>query len=357
MNKLKVLQIIDTLNVGGAEMLAVNISNALANKGIESHICTTRKEGELKDKINNNVGYLFLGKRKTIDLKAIIKLSRYVKHNDIHILHAHSPSYFIAICVKLVRPKTKIVWHDHFGGSEFLTDKSRKTLQMVSFLFSSVIAVNSKLLEWSKRNLKAKNYNFLNNFAVFDNDSPQTYLKGEEGKRIVHVAGFREQKDHITLLKAFSILLKVHPEWTLHLIGKVHEGVYSETIKNYILENNLSNSVFIYGVCTDIKHILKQSTIGVLASKSEGLPISLLEYGLAQLPVLVTDVGECANVVTNSKAVTPSENSEKFARSLLEIIENKNIRNDIALELSEAVIKGYSVNTVTNKLVEIYNKI
>ena len=42
-------------------------------------------------------------------------------------------------------------------------------------------------------------------------------------------------------------------------------------------------------------------TIGVLASKFEGLPVALLEYGLAKLPVVITDVGECNKVVTHLK--------------------------------------------------------
>lgn len=357
MEKLKVIQIIDSLNVGGAEMLAVNIANSLATKGVESHICTTRREGELKGKISKDVQYLFLNRTKTIDLRAIKKLSNYIKNERIQILHAHSSSYFIAVCVKLLRPKIKIVWHDHFGGSEFLTDKSRRPIQRVSFLFSCVITVNSKLLEWAKRNLNVKNYVLLNNFAVFDNNEKKTFLKGEENKRIIHVAGFRKQKDHMTLLNAFKIFLKENPKWTLHLVGKVHQGNYSEKVQSYITENNLSDNVFIYGMCSDIKHILDQSTIGVLSSKSEGLPISLLEYGLAQLPVLVTNVGECAKVVTNSNALVAAERPQEFANTLEVMVDNVNLRNDIAQELSKKVIEDYSVNVVTNILVDIYSKI
>ena len=73
---MKVLQIIDSSNVGGAEVLAVNISNELARKGIESHLCVTRKEGELKSMISDSVHYLFLSKQRTLDFKAILKLKK-----------------------------------------------------------------------------------------------------------------------------------------------------------------------------------------------------------------------------------------------------------------------------------------
>ena len=48
MNDLGVIQVIDSLDAGGAEVLAVNIANALSETGMNSHLCVTRKEGVLK---------------------------------------------------------------------------------------------------------------------------------------------------------------------------------------------------------------------------------------------------------------------------------------------------------------------
>ena len=45
---IKSLQIIDTLRIGGAERMAINIANSLSCNYIESHLCVTREEGELK---------------------------------------------------------------------------------------------------------------------------------------------------------------------------------------------------------------------------------------------------------------------------------------------------------------------
>ena len=66
-NKLNILQLIDSLHPGGAEMMAVNIANGLSDVGINSHICTTRLEGALRSKINGSVGYLCLNKKKTFN--------------------------------------------------------------------------------------------------------------------------------------------------------------------------------------------------------------------------------------------------------------------------------------------------
>ena len=353
--KLKVIQIIDSLNVGGAEVLAVNIANSLIVKGIESHLCVTRKEGYLNKLITQEVGYIHLKRSKTIDIKAIRKLSNYIKKNDISIVHAHSTSYFVAICVKIFIPSIKIIWHDHYGKSEFLKNTSRMPIQMLSFMFSSVIVVNSKLLNWSKKHLAVKKVFFLRNFPLFIDLKKTTYMQGVKGKRIVHVAGFREQKDHINLLQAFLIVLKYQPEYTLHFIGKNYEGSYFESVKNFINDKNLSNNVFIYGICSDIKHILEQSSIGVLSSKSEGLPISLLEYGLAKLPVVITDVGECADVVKNKECIVTAKNSDKLASAILLLINDKNLKTKVALDLHNEVLINYSKEVVINLLIKMYN--
>lgn len=354
---MKVIQIIDSLNVGGAEVLAVNIANELAKQGVESHICATRKEGLLKSNISKKVNYLFLNKNKRLDFRAILKLRRYVVKHRIEIIHAHSSSFFIAFCLKIFYPKIKIVWHDHFGNSEFLDQRKKTFLKITSFTFSTIISVNLDLKKWALKNLSTKKVYFLRNFPVFNNLNEQTILKKEKGKRIVHLAGYRPQKDHLNLLKAFKEILKKHKDWSLHLIGENYNDSYGKSIHAYIEKEQLLSNVFEYGVCSDIKYILSQATVGVLSSKSEGLPIALLEYGLAKLPVLVTKVGECENVVKNKDALVEANNSLKFANKLSMIISNTSIENKIKEELHATILKKYSKEAVIKTLINIYKKL
>jgi glycosyltransferase involved in cell wall biosynthesis len=354
---LKVIQIIDSLNAGGAEVLAVNIANELAEQGVESHICSTRKEGVLKSNITDKVNYLFLNRKKRLDFNAILKLRNYAIKHKIDIIHAHSSSFFIAFCIKMLHPKIKIVWHDHFGKSEFLNQRKKSVLKITSFSFSTIISVNLDLKKWAINNLRSKEVHFLRNFAVFNNLNEQTILKNEIGKRIVHLAGYRPQKDHLNLLKAFKEILKKHKDWSLHLIGENYNDFYGKSIKEYIEKEQLSKSVFEYGVCSDIKNILSQATIGVLSSNSEGLPIALLEYGLAKLPVLVTKVGECENVIKNEDALVIANNSLKFATKLSMIISNNSIKNQIKEELHTTVLNKHSKESVIKNLQNIYKNL
>ncbi|WP_372938476.1 glycosyltransferase, partial [Seonamhaeicola sp.] len=253
---MRVIQIIDSLEPGGAERVAVNLANALAHKIDRSFLCTTRKEGLLKESINSDVGYLFLSKKGTFDLKAVFKLRTFLKRHDIDVVHAHSSSFFIAVLVKVFLFRVKIIWHDHYGNSEFLSSRKSKVLAFTSYLFSHILCVNETLKNWAINNLHCKNVIFLPNFSVSVEIKSETILKGTKGKRIVHLANLRPQKNHEILIKAFNEVLKKYPDWTLHCVGKDFNDAYSKSVKRLISKLQLENQVYLYGSCPDVFHIL-----------------------------------------------------------------------------------------------------
>lgn len=353
---MKVLQLIDSLEAGGAERISVNYANILS-KHIDSYLCTTRSEGPLLKTINENVGYLFLNKKSKLDIKAIFLLNKFIKKNKITIVHAHSSSFFLAGIMKLINYNIKIVWHDHYGNSENLDNRPFLVLKFVSLLFNSIIVVNTKLKKWAVDKLNCNTVVYMSNFVSNNPDyKEETFLAGEDGKRIVCLANLRPQKDHLNLLKAFFKLNKKYPSWTLHLVGKNFNDGYSESIFNYISKNRLKDKIFVYGTCSDIEYILSQSTIGVLSSKSEGLPVSLLEYGYAKLPVVVTNVGECSVVINNevNGILVMPEDDEVLFNGLIKLIENQDIRNRIANELKKEILKNYSANSIISKILSLY---
>ena len=93
---------------------------------------------------------------------------------------------------------------------------------------------------------------YLSNYPIINSLLKTTILHGELNKRIVCLANLRPDKDHINLLKAFKIIYIIHPDWSLHLVGKDFKDDYSTSIMNFIKKNELENHVFIYGSCADI---------------------------------------------------------------------------------------------------------
>ena len=60
---MRIIQLIDSLEAGGAERMAVSYANALAQEIEFSALVATRKEGPLLNQIESNVPYLFLNKK------------------------------------------------------------------------------------------------------------------------------------------------------------------------------------------------------------------------------------------------------------------------------------------------------
>ena len=357
---MKVLQLIDSLDAGGAERVAINIANALSlNKDFKSFLCATRKEGLLKNNLNKNVGYVFLNKKFALDVFAIKKLNQFIAKHKIDIIHAHSTSFFLATLIKWLNPSLNIVWHDHYGNSEFLIKRKYKVLNICSKRFSHIICVTHSLKDWAIKKLSTKNITYIPNFAVQDNCKPLTNLKGIKGKRILHLANLRPQKDHFTLLKAFNEVIKAFPEYTLHCVGKNFDDDYSKQIKELIYKLNLNKSVFFYESKKDVSNILSQSDICVLSSKSEGLPIALLEYGLAGKTAIVTNVGNCSQVIKNevNGVLVPKEDPQKLAEALCISIKNQDKAKGFGKQLKQTVEKEYSQEVFVNKLMDIYNSV
>ena len=356
---MRALQLIDSLHPGGAERVSVNMANALVNNIEKSYLCVTREEGILKPSLDSNVGYFFLEKKAVIDFKAINRLHKIVRNHKINIIHAHSTSFFLAVIIKLINSNIKIVWHDHYGNSEFMKDRKSFVLKFCSKYFDYVLCVNSNLVNWSRNYLKIENVSYLSNFVVENQVTPQTKLFGADGKRLVCLANLRPQKDHITLLNAFKKVIEKYPEWTIHLVGKDFKDDYSFKVKNEIESNNLNKSVFLYGSKPDISNILSQCEIGLLSSKSEGLPLALLEYGLAKLAVISTKVGECESVIKNSDngiLVNPEDEYQLF-KAIQHLIEKKEERIQKSKSFNLRVMNLYSQKVVISSVLNIYKNL
>jgi len=349
---MRILQIIDSLEAGGAERMAVNYANALANEMEFSGLVVTRNEGPLLNQISNKVLYLFLNKKSVIDIQSVLKLRNFVIQNKVEIIHAHSTSFFLAFLLKLTYPKVKLIWHDHYGDSEFLSKRPSLILKLVLPFFNGIIAVNQNLKIWAEQKLHFKNVVYFPNFPSEENTiSEQTILRGIQGKRIVSLANLRVQKNHFLLLEVAQKIKLSHPQWTFHLVGKDFEDDYSKQIKSLILDFNLENTVFVYGSKNDIKNILEQSTIGILTSQSEGLPLALLEYGLYEKPVVVTNVGEIPLVIQDgiNGILAETASAQLFYDSLVKLIESDSLRQDFGKNLKKTIENKYSKKTVLHQ--------
>jgi glycosyltransferase involved in cell wall biosynthesis len=327
---MKVLQLVDTLSVGGTERMAVNISNVLSKEGIPNKLLVSRKGGGLQNQIENPANLSFLNKTNFFDLVAFGRLVRSIKDFNPTVVHAHSSSIYWAVLVKLfTKIDFTLIFHDHFGKSEFLKNGDRFFLIKVSKWIDAVIAVNDQLKIWNQQNLHLKKNAIilLNNFPYLAINSSQRKTDGE--LKILHLANFRPQKDHLTFINALNIIKKRNPEinFKIYFVGLHFNDSYFLEVKKALEDFNLLPHILHFGPSNKVEDFLMDSDIGVLSSSSEGLPVSLLEYGLAQLQIVSTDVGQIRKVLDNGKYgdLVPPKSPELFANSLLKAFEKAKI--------------------------------
>lgn len=357
---MRVLQLIDSLRSGGAEKMSVSYANALAKRIDGSFLCCTRMEGLLKKQLTPEVGYLFLNKKRTLDLQAFLKLRKFIKENKIDFIQAHSSSWFLALLVKMSLPKLKLVWHDHYG-QELQTRKSG-ILKVASGFFEGIVAVNENLRVWSEKNLRCKNVRFIPNFLPYikeSNVSPSaTPLQGDPNYfKIICLANLRPQKDHFTLLNAFKIILEQNIRVSLHLVGKDLKDPYSKQVKHFITQHELEGKVFLYGEQEKIEPFLEHADLGILSSASEGLPVSLLEYANAELPVLCTDVGECSAVIGEYGKLVPPHNPEAMSNALNHYLVNNDLLRKNGRELKKKVRDQFSEEVILPQVLQFFSAI
>lgn len=318
---MKILQLVDSLNFGGTERMSINMANLFSEKGIENILVSTRRGGPMVESLNQSTVYLSLKKKSGLDIRTFLKLCSFVKKHQPDVIHAHSTSIYWGTLLKIIYPKLKLIWHDHFGLSDQLEQYPRKELHFFLKFTEAILVVNEKLAVWwkAKQIVPEDRIFLISNF-------PYMEFKGRERMnnpvKVLHLANFRRQKDHLNLLKALRLIHLEAIDFNLSLVGQIVEEDYYEEIKLKIKEYGLSGKIIFMGPSNEVNKLLNESDIAVLSSISEGLPVALLEYGLAALPTICTHVGDCGKVLPSDHYgwLIPAQSPKDLANALTEVI-------------------------------------
>jgi glycosyltransferase involved in cell wall biosynthesis len=352
-----VVQVVDTLDAGGMEAVAVNIANALSVPRYRSFICATRRGGTLIARIRPHVGLLVLRRKLPLAPGPILRFRHWIRHQNIRVVHAHGTSLFFSALALTGLPQTRLIWHDHYGRYAF-DDRPTALYRIAARSADIVVAVNQQLAAWAVHSLRLPPHlvHFIPNFVVPEGPVLESALPGHSGKRIVCVANFRPEKDHLCLLQAFASVVLRHPTAHLLLIGLQPDEAYFQAITRYVRELNLEGRVAIMGPRTDVSAILSNSDVGVLSSQSEGLPLALLEYGAAGLPAVATDVGQCSDILGNGLAgvVVPPAKPRELAAALSDLLDNPARRRALGACLKARVEEKFGQGTIMPKIEALY---
>jgi glycosyltransferase involved in cell wall biosynthesis len=356
-NNFKILQIVDSLEIGGTERMSANIYNTLTSEGVENYLVVSRQVGPIYNFITEKSNVLFLGKKNVVDFFAFYKLFKLIRSFKPGIIHVHQTSIYWAFILKLLFPKIILIWHDHWGFSDLLKDSDRKAIKFFSFLLDGVVCVNDKIRDWNIQNLKVKQSHivYIPNFPLIQvnqwvqNDIPI----------LLCLANIRNQKDHLNLVDACAILKTEKVTFKLFLAGSLEDKNWVEKVRRRVASSNLYEEIVFLGSVINISELLSKADVGVLSSVSEGLPVALLEYGLAGLPVVCTDVGQCKEVLGDGDYgwVVPSKSPEALAFAIKEALFNRELAIKKAIGLKNNISKNYGAGVFVERYFDLVNKI
>lgn len=174
-------------------------------------------------------------------------------------------------------------------------------------------------------------------------------LRGDPSRddpvRLVMIARFAPQKDHMTLIRALSSL--PHLNWQLELVG---DGSTRPTIEEEVARLGLQGRVHFLGRRSDVAQRLAQAQVLVLTSNWEGFPLTILEGMRAGLPVVASDVGGVREAVIDGETgyVVPRGDAAAVAERLAAVVANRELR----MAMGQAGRRRYEQHFTIDRMVE-----
>ena len=164
------------------------------------------------------------------------------------------------------------------------------------------------------------------------------------------IARFNIQKDQETLIRALTYLPS-----NVHVIF-VGSGETLEYNQNLTRSLGLESRIYFAGFRDDIPSILKISHIGILCSNWEGFGLSVVEYMLAGLPVVASNIPGVGNIVGWDELLYTPKDPVELANKILRIITDCSFYVKAQKYCIERA-KDFSMEKMTTQYLSIYNRI
>jgi glycosyltransferase involved in cell wall biosynthesis len=245
------------------------------------------------------------------DFSAVRKIIRYCRINDIDIIHAqHQREHYIAILVKLLRPKTKVVFTCHFAMEQNGLWKLMNSV--MTRMDDAVIAVCDIVRRYMILNrFPRKKIQVIYNGVKCDEDGnadgyDTESLADELGIALnfnfvfVTLTRFSEEKGNMFLLESIRVLKeKTGLQFKVIFVG---DGDLLEQCKAFAEEHELTNEVIFTGYRLDTDAILTLSKVYINCSSKEALSFAIIEAMAKGLPAIVTNTGGNVEIVNRDTA-------------------------------------------------------
>jgi glycosyltransferase involved in cell wall biosynthesis len=250
------------------------------------------------------------------------------------------------------------IWNQRDGGIDFKAHSFElKALENASALTSNSYEGLLFLRQFTDRPIS-----IIHNGIVVPSNCVQ--YETSEPIKVVMVANLNANKDHLTLLKAWELLLQMpHLPWIqLLLIGKneftadtkVEHGNTALYLKEFVFDRKLQNTVQFTGQIDHVTDVLLGCHIGVFCSKKEGLPNGLLECMAVGMPVIASKIhGTVEALGQDYPYFAPVGDAQALCNHLFELVQDSSLRKHFGTLNRNRIVECFSVEKMSNGYLDL----
>jgi glycosyltransferase involved in cell wall biosynthesis len=374
---MKVLHLLDTLERGGAETIALDVCRQAGRHGIELTVVATQS-GPLEDDFRDcGAEFIRLNRRLPVDPGVVFGLRKIIKQREIQIVHGYQPVeglhlYLATLATGTMGGGAPVKRVLSFQGG---MRASRKNMRAARFLIPRMdanIAVSRGILNHHRDVDKfdvSKNFHVIYNGSDPDRFAPGGHsLKKElgldENTRLIGMVGnfYREaRKDQLTICRALPKVFA--EEENLHCVfaGAPEPGAEHKLQEciDLCCAQGIAGRVHFLGARADVPDVLAALDIFIFSSLHEGLPLAVTEAMLAGVPLVVSDIEPLLEVSDggNLAEVFPVGNDEILAEKILKLLENDRLREGMRLSAREFALENFSIDAHLKALKNLYRSL
>lgn len=368
----KVLHIMETIQMGGVEQFLLNQYRLLSTEGITfDFVVYGRDKTKESKKMVKNFTYLgshvhSLPNPNASFISFLKALKKLFKEENYDVVHCHQ-NFFSGIVLPIAKLEgiPVRIAHAHTAQERKKMTIKRKIYHylMRKAIFSSATHLlgaspmantflygNAKKAEFLPNGIDVKSFS-----EDVDNSVKEEYLIPENAHLIGHVGNFKPMKNHIFLMDLFSELKQKNIDAHLVLVG---EGENRKEMEERARLLDCRESIHFLGRREDVPNILKECDLFLFPSTFEGLGISAIEAQLAGVHVIMSDtLPKEIDLDMNMVERLSLGDRELWIEKIMYHLNNKDKNGTVTLRerIEKLQEKGFTNHSSAKRLEQIYN--
>ncbi len=173
------------------------------------------------------------------------------------------------------------------------------------------------------------------------------------GFTLIYVGRLAPVKNHPLLFHAFQAAHRSRPDLRLWMVG---DGSERAALERLAAELGMAEQVTFWGQQLDVAPYFSAADAFIMSSRSEGLPMSLLQAFSLRLPAIVTDVGGMAEVLRLAQAgiAVSATDHAQMAAAILRLAQDNGEREQFSANAEAAFNSRFGLQTMVDAYMKLY---